>query len=168
MYIISRLIQCAIDGFNVCIFAYGHTGSGKTFTMVGDRDRRNLGLIPRTFTRIFEIIQDNESKFEFKVLLHLSFSVLSWTNVKLVFKLLFFCPFLRFQPTCWSCTMTDCRISLWARLKLSTSELKLRGTERGLCSPRELRQRTQPALANSLHYSSRVVQTATLQPQVRA
>ncbi|XP_057176336.1 uncharacterized protein si:dkey-96l17.6 isoform X1 [Triplophysa rosa] len=63
----SGLIQCAIDGFNVCIFAYGHTGSGKTFTIVGDRDQRNPGIIPRTFTKIFEIIQENESKFDFKV-----------------------------------------------------------------------------------------------------
>ncbi|KAL6465947.1 hypothetical protein MHYP_G00260800 [Metynnis hypsauchen] len=63
----SRLIQSAIDGFNVCIFAYGQTGSGKTFTMVGDREHKNPGIIPRTFTRVFEIIQENEMKFEFKV-----------------------------------------------------------------------------------------------------
>ncbi|XP_069555833.1 uncharacterized protein [Brachyistius frenatus] len=63
----NRLIQSAIDGYNVCIFAYGQTGSGKTFTMVGDKEQKNPGIMPRSFTAIFDIVQDNSSKFDFKV-----------------------------------------------------------------------------------------------------
>ncbi|KAK2837522.1 hypothetical protein Q5P01_014734 [Channa striata] len=63
----NRLIQLAIDGYNVCIFAYGQTGSGKTFTMVGDKEQKNPGIIPRSFNAMFDIIQDNNTKFDFKV-----------------------------------------------------------------------------------------------------
>ncbi|XP_070293052.1 uncharacterized protein [Salvelinus sp. IW2-2015] len=63
----NRLIQSAIDGFNVCIFAYGQTGSGKTFTMVGDRDQRSPGIMPRAFNAVFDILQENATKFDFKV-----------------------------------------------------------------------------------------------------
>ncbi|XP_041957219.1 kinesin-like protein KIN-14E [Alosa sapidissima] len=63
----NRLIQSAIDGFNVCIFAYGQTGSGKTYTMVGDKHLKNPGIIPRTFNKIFDIIHENEAKFDIKV-----------------------------------------------------------------------------------------------------
>ncbi|XP_023249739.1 kinesin-like protein KIN-14E [Seriola lalandi dorsalis] len=62
-----RLIQSAIDGYNVCIFAYGQTGSGKTFTMVGDKEQKNPGIIPRSFNAIFDIIRENSTKFDFKV-----------------------------------------------------------------------------------------------------
>ncbi|XP_031161316.2 kinesin-like protein KIN-14E [Sander lucioperca] len=63
----NRLIQSAIDGYNVCIFAYGQTGSGKTFTMVGDKEQKNPGIMPRSFNAIFDIIQESSSKFHFKV-----------------------------------------------------------------------------------------------------
>lgn len=32
---VKSFIQSAVDGENVCIFAYGQTGAGKTFTMEG-------------------------------------------------------------------------------------------------------------------------------------
>jgi kinesin family protein 18/19 len=31
----SHLIEAVIKGYNACVFAYGTTGSGKTYTMTG-------------------------------------------------------------------------------------------------------------------------------------
>ncbi len=52
----DRLIQSAIDGYNVCIFAYGQTGSGKTFTVQGNEE--NPGLTPRAIVKMFDIIRE--------------------------------------------------------------------------------------------------------------
>ena len=38
---------CIIVGYNVCIFAYGQTGAGKSYTMMGKGDGDNEGIIPR-------------------------------------------------------------------------------------------------------------------------
>merc|ERR1712107_558795 len=50
----ASLVKQALQGYNVCVVAYGHTGSGKTFTMLGGgkafvpRVRgEEMGLLPR-------------------------------------------------------------------------------------------------------------------------
>lgn len=43
-----------LNGFNGTVFAYGQTGTGKTFTMEGIRTQEALkGVIPRSFDHIF-------------------------------------------------------------------------------------------------------------------
>lgn len=51
----KRLVQSAIDGYNVVIFAYGQTGSGKTFTIQGSPEKP--GLTPRAIVEMFEILK---------------------------------------------------------------------------------------------------------------
>ncbi|MES1902917.1 MAG: tubulin-dependent ATPase kip3, partial [Paramarteilia canceri] len=60
----EELINPFIKGENVCIFAYGHTGSGKTHTLVGDiNSSENSGMIFRSVDYIFDMLMDNVSDF---------------------------------------------------------------------------------------------------------
>jgi len=47
------LVLAALGDYNACIFAYGHTGSGKTFTMLGNPSAGKKGLIPRCIVELF-------------------------------------------------------------------------------------------------------------------
>jgi len=65
----SRIVDSVLEGFNGTIFAYGQTGTGKTFTMEGVNDPPDLkGIIPRAFQQIFEqIAASGGSNTEFLV-----------------------------------------------------------------------------------------------------
>lgn len=65
---VHPLIESVLDGFNATIFAYGQTGTGKTYTMEGFRDdklplneQENRGIIPRTFEQIFHTIEQSNN-----------------------------------------------------------------------------------------------------------
>ena len=60
-----------LSGYNGTIFAYGQSGSGKTYTMYGDNiyDENNRGIIPRLINDIFEFVEnaDENITFQFKM-----------------------------------------------------------------------------------------------------
>ena len=39
---VSMMVGLVLEGFNCCIFAYGATGAGKSFTMLGAPDQPGL------------------------------------------------------------------------------------------------------------------------------
>lgn len=48
------LVQNVLKGYNGTIFAYGQTGTGKTFTMEGSSHAPEFrGIIPNSFAHIF-------------------------------------------------------------------------------------------------------------------
>jgi kinesin family protein 6/9 len=52
---VKSVISSSTRGFNGTVFAYGPTGSGKTFTMSGSSSNFNYrGIIPRSITRLFQ------------------------------------------------------------------------------------------------------------------
>ena len=74
---IQPFLQSALDGENVCIFAYGATGSGKTHTMQGPSIineetgflvSKSSGILPRAANFIFdEIHRLNKLKYTYKI-----------------------------------------------------------------------------------------------------
>ena len=56
-YTTSNLIDQVVQGFSATIMAYGATGSGKTYTMVGKGE--NTGIMIRSIRDLFKIINND-------------------------------------------------------------------------------------------------------------
>ncbi|XP_062324638.1 kinesin-like protein KIF3B [Osmerus eperlanus] len=60
---VRPLVESVLQGFNGTIFAYGQTGTGKTYTMQGivtDPERR--GIVPNSFNHIFTQISRSQNQ----------------------------------------------------------------------------------------------------------
>ncbi|KAM9798014.1 kinesin-like protein KIF3C [Neosynchiropus ocellatus] len=65
---VRPLIDSVLEGFNGTIFAYGQTGTGKTYTMQGAwLDPEKRGVIPNAFDHIFTHISRSQSDRQYLV-----------------------------------------------------------------------------------------------------
>lgn len=64
--VVSPCVEEVLEGYNCTVFAYGQTGTGKTYTMEGERiespnashlDENEQGLIPRALCHFFEKLE---------------------------------------------------------------------------------------------------------------
>ncbi|KAI4457166.1 kinesin-related [Holotrichia oblita] len=57
----EEMLQHSFDGYNVCIFAYGQTGAGKSYTMMGKQEDGQEGIIPQICKDLFRRIRESTS-----------------------------------------------------------------------------------------------------------
>uniref|UniRef100_A0A665UQU0 plus-end-directed kinesin ATPase n=1 Tax=Echeneis naucrates TaxID=173247 RepID=A0A665UQU0_ECHNA len=67
----EEMLLHAFEGYNVCIFAYGQTGAGKSYTMMGRQEKDQQGIIPLLcedlFTKINGSNNDNSMSYSVEV-----------------------------------------------------------------------------------------------------
>ncbi|KAK4741843.1 hypothetical protein SAY87_025431 [Trapa incisa] len=67
------IVNEVLEGYNCTIFAYGQTGTGKTYTMEGGARKKNgefpsdAGVIPRAVQQIFNILEAQCAEYNMKV-----------------------------------------------------------------------------------------------------
>ncbi|XP_009786965.1 kinesin-like protein KIN-5D isoform X1 [Nicotiana sylvestris] len=71
---VAPLVNEAVEGYTCTIFAYGQTGTGKTYTMEGEAIKekngefhKNAGVIPRAVQQIFDILECQKAEYTMKV-----------------------------------------------------------------------------------------------------
>ncbi|KAF9431547.1 kinesin motor protein cin8 [Entomortierella beljakovae] len=71
--VVTPILDEVLTGYNCTIFAYGQTGTGKTYTMEGDlRDSfgecsREAGIIPRTLYSLFAALERKNTEYTVRV-----------------------------------------------------------------------------------------------------
>ena len=65
----KRIVEDIMAGYNGTIFAYGQSGSGKTFTMYGNDiyDENAKGIIPRVVEEIFKRVEKSDRNIDFQI-----------------------------------------------------------------------------------------------------
>ncbi|KZT67731.1 kinesin-domain-containing protein [Daedalea quercina L-15889] len=72
--VVNPMLDEVLMGYNCTLFAYGQTGTGKTFTMQGDLSTTPMGnpspqagMIPRVLFRLFHHLESSSSDYSVKI-----------------------------------------------------------------------------------------------------
>uniref|UniRef100_K7FAY6 Kinesin family member 1C n=1 Tax=Pelodiscus sinensis TaxID=13735 RepID=K7FAY6_PELSI len=96
----EEMLLHAFEGYNVCIFAYGQTGAGKSYTMMGRQETGQQGIIPQLCEDLFARIAQSRAH-------DLSYSVeMALPDLYCVRQ------FVLQNPTCFSFDITE-EMNLW-------------------------------------------------------
>jgi kinesin family member C2/C3 len=57
------MVVSALDGYHACIFAYGQTGAGKSYTMTGPASDRGVNF--RTLQALFAVAHERRSAYDY-------------------------------------------------------------------------------------------------------
>lgn len=65
---IQSILDEVLSGYNCTVFAYGQTGTGKTYTMEGNLDNKEEnGVIPRSIQYIFERLYEMDCEYSVNI-----------------------------------------------------------------------------------------------------
>ncbi|KAM0065565.1 putative plus-end-directed kinesin ATPase [Helianthus debilis subsp. tardiflorus] len=72
--VVAPIVKEALEGYNWTIFAYGQTGTGKTYTMEGEGGKtkngefhEDVGVIPRAVEQLFNTLEAQNADYSMKV-----------------------------------------------------------------------------------------------------
>nr|XP_043611181.1 kinesin-like protein KIN-5D [Erigeron canadensis] len=72
--VVAPIVKEALEGYHWTIFAYGQTGTGKTYTMEGEGGKtksgefhEDVGVIPRAIEQIFDTLEAQRVEYSMKV-----------------------------------------------------------------------------------------------------
>jgi kinesin family protein C2/C3 len=61
----APVVMSVLDGYNVCIFSYGKTRDGKTFTMEGNHENRRVNY--RALKDLFRVANERKGLFKYDI-----------------------------------------------------------------------------------------------------
>jgi kinesin family protein 11 len=72
--VVRPVVDEVLQGYNCTVFAYGQTGTGKTYTMEGGIDKAkgdvippSAGVVPRAVAQVFKHLEENEVEYQVRI-----------------------------------------------------------------------------------------------------